>query len=174
MNKFLLILVSGLLIVFSSACVPGWREIEDSQGRFKVMVKGRVREMTETQVVDGESYTFHILQSYYGGKKNGLACNVMQVDLKPGSNRNLENQVQSMLIQFWDSGGDAEVIDSTIVKTAGRRTTQYEYDTGYGRYLMRYVVAENSLYILVAGCDPEAGSQDDRYRFLDSFQLMQD
>ena len=36
MNKFLIFLVSGLLIVLNSACVPGWREVEDSQGEVEM------------------------------------------------------------------------------------------------------------------------------------------
>ncbi|MBN2380482.1 hypothetical protein JXM67_11845 [candidate division WOR-3 bacterium] len=166
-------------LVTSCAKEPQWREYVSEEGRFSIMVPGRVETMKlSIERSGGKIYEVHFFGARESLRYRSQSCSVMYVDMKP--------EDDSTFIQwFWNvascniqQGIYGEISEGRNVSIGGYSGKEFEYKDIRGGYTARIFQVKGRVYALVARITQARNTHGNRYqdhvfRFLDSFKLIE-
>lgn len=173
-SRLLFIFVLLPVLIVNCAKEPQWHEYISKDGRFSMMVPGRVK--TAESLIErgeGKTYEMHFFWSKERLRYGTHSFNIFYVDMKPDDDSTFLQWFRQLNYNTIHEGAFGEISEEKDISICGYSGKEVVYKGSKASYTERFFLAHGRVYALVAGMSFGSRYQDHVFRFFDSFRLIE-
>jgi hypothetical protein len=170
-SEWFFFFVLSVVLTVNCAKKPEWHEYVSKEGRFSVMVPGRVETGKETiDRDDSDKYEFYHFLAQERQRYSDQAYIVLYIDMKPEDDSTFIQWFWGVAFRTIQKNAYGEISESDI-SVDGHKGKEYVYKDAGGGYHARIFQVQRRVYVIIAAMTHGSTDQDHIFRFLDSFKI---